>query len=752
MTVDEILVKIDGDMSGLRKDLDRIEKHTKAKTAAMGAAFKRVGIAIAGVASAAAMGAFVKSTIQVGSSVEGLRVQLKGLLGSAEEGEKAFAAMNEFASRVPFSLGQIQAASGSLAAASKNAEGMADMMQVTGNIAAQFNIPFEMAAENVQRALSAGAASADLFQQKGVNAMMGFQAGVSYSSEETARKLFEFFGKGGKFDGAMDEFALTTGGAVSMFDDALNKFQTKIAESGLNEGFSEFINQMTEIFNKSGGLAEALGSTLGSAFRALGDAVAFVDRVIGPVSEMFVAFGAVIGSVSNALANLFDPVTVALGDAFGATLKFAQENASFLSNVMASLLAFKIGAFFMRAAGGVFAYAKTMALAAAANIRFAFSFKTLRKAIPGLTAVLIALGEGLDEFAEKGRQGAKDLLPESLKKDFGIIGDTVDLFGQSVENVFNAIIGKATEFEDKLLETGGPSLDAALENSERIKQAMENLRGAGEGGLSRGGQSLVDDIANDNAKLIDQIKQLTVGSENFTDAQMRLADIKRNNKDLNAIEIAQLEELINRNEDLKVKLEQLELQKEGMEEFSKSLEGAMQQAGDAVSNQLANALVEGEFSLKSFRDIFKNFVKEMIAQAIKMFVIKSILNAIFGGPVGGGKVDLTGGTSGVMGMPNVMGSGGSMSPKSPYLVGERGPELVIPKTASTVLNSNNTRSVMREGGSPVVVNQNINVSTGVQDTVRAEVISLLPIIRQSTVEAVSSRVQRGGSYQKAIRG
>ena len=171
------------------------------------------------------MGSFIKSSVQTGMAVENLRVQMNALLGSVEEGGKAFEKMTEFAAGIPFSLDQIQAGSGSLAAAADNADELRELMQITGNIAAQFNIPFEMAAENVQRALSAGAASADLFQQKGVNAFMGFQAGVSYSSAETAKVLQETFGTGGSSDGAMANFAKTSAGVASMFGDAMFKMQ-----------------------------------------------------------------------------------------------------------------------------------------------------------------------------------------------------------------------------------------------------------------------------------------------------------------------------------------------------------------------------------------------------------------------------------------------------------------------------------------------------------------------------------------------
>jgi len=194
------------------------------------------------------------------------------------------------------------------------------------------------------------------------------------------------------------------------------------------------------------------------------------------------------------------------------------------------------------------------------------------------------------------------------------------------------------------------------------------------------------------------------------------------------------------------------------EEMEASFKQAMEGAGNAISNTLANALVEGEFSLQSFRGIFKDFVKQMIAEAIRLYIIRTILGAIFG--PAGGAVAGSAATPGQLFAPSGSGigpitpsaSGGAMSPRRPYLVGERGPELIIPHSASTIMNSNNTRSALGNTSPPIIVNQSINVSTGVQETVRAEVINLMPAIRESAAEAVSSRVQRGGNYQRAIRG
>ena len=54
------------------------------------------------------------------------------------------------------------------------------------------------------------------------------------------------------------------------------------------------------------------------------------------------------------------------------------------------------------------------------------------------------------------------------------------------------------------------------------------------------------------------------------------------------------------------------------------------------------------------------------------------------------------------------------------------------------------------GGGGVTVVQNINVSTGVQQTVRTEIESLMPQIAESAKAAVADAKRRGGSYGRAF--
>ena len=53
-------------------------------------------------------GLVIRNIVNTGKQIENLQVQLKFLFGSAKEGAKAFDEMAKFASKVPFSLEEIQ--------------------------------------------------------------------------------------------------------------------------------------------------------------------------------------------------------------------------------------------------------------------------------------------------------------------------------------------------------------------------------------------------------------------------------------------------------------------------------------------------------------------------------------------------------------------------------------------------------------------------------------------------------------------
>ena len=167
---------------------------------------------------------------------------------------------------------------------------------------------------------------------------------------------------------------------------------------------------------------------------------------------------------------------------------------------------------------------------------------------------------------------------------------------------------------------------------------------------------------------------------------------------------------------------------------------------------LTDSLTAGITGAANFADAMKSMAKSVVDSLIKMLVQKYIVDAAFGfittKIAGFGQS-----TSNIEGSADFVGPmqpkalGGPVQGKSPYLVGERGPELFIPNSNGSIIPNN-----QMGGGGGVVVNQTINVTTGVQQTVRAEIATLMPQIANAAKGAVADARMRGGGYSKALVG
>jgi hypothetical protein len=242
-------------------------------------------------------GLVVKSFVNTGRSVEDLQVRLKQLFGSTQEGAKAFEVMSDFASKVPFSLEQIQEASGNLAVVAGDSERLAKILEITGNVAAVTGIDFRTAGEQIQRSFAGGISAADIFREKGVRDMLGFKAGATVTAEETVKAFQKVFGKGGKFGNATDELATTFTGTLSMLGDKLFNFKRGVAGAGFFDELKKEFKSLNQFIEENAEAFETIGraiskvlvfavKALAGAIRAVGNATNFIKRQIEDIQRL----------------------------------------------------------------------------------------------------------------------------------------------------------------------------------------------------------------------------------------------------------------------------------------------------------------------------------------------------------------------------------------------------------------------------------------------------------------------------------
>ena len=251
----------------------------------------------------------IKSFVNVGRSVEELGLRFNFLFGSAREGAKAFDTLVDFASRVPFSLEEISQASGNLAVVSKDAEELQKNLKIVGNVASVTGLDFRTTAEQIQRSFAGGIASADIFRERGVRALLGFQAGATVSIEETRKAFEREFGEGGRFAQATEVLSTTFTGTLSMLSDKIFKFKLETNRSGffdfLKSGL-KVINDLVEQNAKSfDDFADRLGKSLINATKGILLGGARIIDGLRPVFEF-------IGTALFGLFKIFDalPPTV----------------------------------------------------------------------------------------------------------------------------------------------------------------------------------------------------------------------------------------------------------------------------------------------------------------------------------------------------------------------------------------------------------------------------------------------------------
>jgi hypothetical protein len=291
-------------------------KNNEKALMSFGRAATLAGVALAGLGAAR----FVKGLVSVGKEVESLQLRFKFLFGSAEEGARAFKTLTDFAAGVPFSLQDIALASGNLAIVADDAEELNDVLGITANVAAVSGIDFRTAGEQIQRAFSTGAASADIFRERGVLALLGFKQGVRTTAEETRRRFEEVFGAGGEFGNAAQEFANTLEGTLSMLGDKFFKFQTTVNESFF-EALKTELGDLNKFFDENqDGLddfAEGVGKALAGATINAGKAVIFLKDNIEILKVAFAGL-AIIG-VANGFVKFANTLVALTGIVRGLT-------------------------------------------------------------------------------------------------------------------------------------------------------------------------------------------------------------------------------------------------------------------------------------------------------------------------------------------------------------------------------------------------------------------------------------------------
>lgn len=172
----------------------------------------------------------------------------------------------------------------------------------------------------------------------------------------------------------------------------------------------------------------------------------------------------------------------------------------------------------------------------------------------------------------------------------------------------------------------------------------------------------------------------------------------------------------------------------GIDDKMKALKDTTKDVSDAMGSAFGAAFKDIIMGTKNVNEAFSNMAGRIIERLFDIIVIESLVKSISGsGPMQSIAKFFSGARA----------TGGPVTTGKTYMVGEKGPELFTAGTSGRIIPNN-------QMGGGVVVHQNINLTAGVSGTVRAEVMSMLPMIREASKSAVLEASRRGGSFANTL--
>jgi len=613
----------------------------------LGTAAKLAGGAIAAIGAARIGRSFLNTARQM----ETLEQRFGFLFGTAREGARAFEELTEFAGTVPFSLEEIANASGVLAVVSDNAEELRTNLELTGNVAAVTGLGFQVAGEQIQRALSGGIGAADLLREKGVRNLLGFKDGVKVTAEETAEALQRTFGPDGEFGDAALALAGTFEGLTSMIDDKMTKIKINVMDAGPFDMLKAVIKALDEDATKNFGSIEEASKKIGEGITQSVKTAIVGGAVL--LDELEPIFNYISKSYNNILRAT---------DGLPTGIKFAGVIGFLMLGFKAKVITFFLGGIIDTVLKGI----ATVIDAVADATRF--------------------LGKGLDKIPGLGK----------LAKSFDETADSIDGVGDKVRDMMMKIKDPTDEvvklnlsFIDTLKAQRnelGPNAQKALEYIERLEGIIAGFKKTEEKAKE------LEKAMGDNTETTNKA---IISFENFK--EKGIAALKK-----------MVEEFDPMDEGVKLLISGFNRLTKGIGDAfadailgAKSFQESISSLAKAIFRQLISGIIQIGLQVYVF-DVMKRKLegvegaqKKVNSQLKREIGLRAVLSFFTGG----------------IGIPG-LADGGSAQKGQPYIVGERGPELFIPNTNGQVVP--NEQLGMSEPGTGTGtgdVNINFNINT-----------------------------------------
>lgn len=216
--------------------------------------------------------AVVGGAVETGAQFETLRGRLTTLLGTTEAAQARMDELFQIAATTPFELPQLVEAEATMEAFGIQAPKWRGAVM---DLAAAMGLDLNEAASAVGRAFAGGAGAADILRERGVLTMARMRAGTDLtklSLEDFRDVLFQTLTapatEGGRFAGGMSRLATTFTGRVSSLRDEWTKFQKQIADAAFFDSVRGLVDGMLSEIARGTGEVTALATGLGETLTA----------------------------------------------------------------------------------------------------------------------------------------------------------------------------------------------------------------------------------------------------------------------------------------------------------------------------------------------------------------------------------------------------------------------------------------------------------------------------------------------------
>lgn len=366
--------------------------------------------------------------------------------------------------------------------------------------------------------------------------------------------------------------------------------------------------------------------------------------------------------------------------------------------------------------------------AASINIR------ELQEANRAADAELVTLTDDIASFTDIVKDLEGGVVPESFADGVEDAASASEKFIQSLEKQSASLTGgtfAAKAYELAQLNLTGAQLDAAVIALDKWEQTRLQIEADKEAAKA------TEERRKAEVLLFEQTQKGIIQSDDQRKKD-EAAEKRRRKAQLDRLRT--FEEFKNELGDTFLQMKKLE---DGLVGVT---ENAMANFTDSFYDAITGA--------KNFKDAFKDMARSIVEDLSKMLIQYYITQQIFGAitsmfPSGGGG----GGTTSTPSKPPAKSTGPIFAGGGFTGYGARSGGVDGKGGFHAILHPNETVIDHQMGGQAgVTIVQNINVSTGVQQTVRAEIANLLPQISNAAKSAVADARMRGGGFSKAMVG